>query len=167
MQSERSHLKWCLRQNKGIKLVKPSDNLAKAYLQKSRSALVSMELNAKAGITEWAVSASYYAKYFAVYALFMKIGVECEIHDCTIALFSYLFADSVQPSVIQELKRSKEDRIEMQYFTRETKTDTNRLMAQTKKFVLEIEELYDALNPEKIAILQKRLSGIPVRGNRK
>ena len=160
MQSERSHLKWCLRQSKGIKLTKPSDNLAKAYLLKSRSALASMELNAKAGITEWAVSASYYAKYFDVYVLFMRIGVECEIHDCTIALFSFLFADSVQPSIIQEFKQSKEDRIETQYYTRETKTDTNKLMAQTKRFVLEMEKIYDALNPEKIAFQQKRLKSM-------
>ena len=81
-------MKWCLKQSKGIRLVKPSENLMKAYFQKSRNALKSMEVNAKSGITEWAVSASYYAKYFAVYALLSKIGVKCEIHDCTIALFT-------------------------------------------------------------------------------
>ena len=163
MQNERSHLKWCLGQSKGIKLARSSDNLAKAYMQKSRNALMSMEINAKAGITEWAVSASYYAKYFAVYALFMKIGVKCEIHDCTITLFNYLFADNVHPSVIQEFKQSKENRIEMQYFTRETKTDTDKLMAQTKNFVLEIEKIYDVLNSEKIVILQSKLKGMSIR----
>jgi len=132
----------------------------KAYLQKSRNALKSMEVNAKSGITEWAVSASYYAKYFAVYALLSKIGVKCEIHDCTIALFSYLFVDSVSSQVIQELKQSKEDRIEMQYYTREIKVDLEELMNQTKNFVLEMERIIDGLNSEIITSLQNRLKGL-------
>lgn len=103
MQSERRYLKWCLDQNKGIRLAKPSENLMKAYMEKSKNALKSMDVNAKASITEWAVSASYYA-YFIVYALLSKIGVKCEIHDCTIALFNYLFGDSVPPQAVLELK---------------------------------------------------------------
>ena len=153
-------MKWCLKQSKGIRLVKPSENLMKAYFQKSRNALKSMEVNAKSGITEWAVSASYYAKYFAVYALLSKIGVKCEIHDCTIALFSYLFVDSVSSQVIQELKQSKEDRIEMQYYTREIKVDLEELMNQTKNFVLEMERIIDGLNSEIITSLQNRLKGL-------
>jgi len=76
-------------------MVKPSESLVKAYLQKSRNALKSMEVNAQAGLGEWAVSESYYAKYFAVYSLLSKIGIKCEIHDCTIAMFEYLFRDSM------------------------------------------------------------------------
>jgi len=160
MRDDRGYLKWCLKQSKGIRLVKPSENLMKAYFQKSRNALKSMEVNAKSGITEWAVSASYYAKYFAVYALLSKIGVKCEIHDCTIALFSYLFVDSVSSQVIQELKQSKEDRIEMQYYTREIKVDLEELMNQTKNFVLEMERIIDGLNSEIITSLQNRLKGL-------
>ena len=92
---DKDYLSWCAGKDKGIKLVAPSENLVRAYLEKSRTAIKSMELNANAGITEWAVSASYYARYFAVYALMSKIGVKCEIHDCTIALFAYLFGDII------------------------------------------------------------------------
>ena len=87
MEKIETHLKWCLKQRKGVRLVKPSENLVRAYLEKSRNALRSMEVNAREGILEWAVSASYYAKYFAVYALLSKVGARCEIHDCTITLF--------------------------------------------------------------------------------
>ncbi len=93
-----------MKQAKGIRLVKPSDNLVKAYLRKSRNAVKSMEVNAGVGITEWAVSASYYAKYFAVYALLQKIGMKCEIHDCTIALFDHLFHESIPKQLVQELR---------------------------------------------------------------
>lgn len=157
MENVETYLKWCLKQRKGIRLVKPSENLVKAYLEKSRNALRSMEVNAREGILEWAVSASYYAKYFAVYALLSKIGARCEIHDCTIALFEYLFGSSVPPQMSNVLRKSKEDRIETQYYTRKINVDLNQLMKSTKIFVLEIEKLLDGLNSEKMVQLQNDL----------
>jgi uncharacterized protein (UPF0332 family) len=160
MQDNKRYLKWCLKQNKGIRIIKSSENLVRAYHEKSRNALKSMEINAEVGITEWAVSTSYYSKYFAVYALLAKIGAKCEIHDCTIALFDYLFSDSIPEEVIKELKRSKEDRVEMQYYTREINVDLEQLMKKAKKFVLDIEKIIDSLNSERIMALQKKLENL-------
>lgn len=164
MRDKKSYLKWCFKQNKGIRIVKVSDNLLKAYLRKASDALKSMEVNAEAGIVEWTVSASYYAKYFAVYALLSKIGVKCEIHDCTIELFDYLFHNIVPANLIQELRQSKEDRIETQYYTQEIKVDLEQLMDQTKNFVLEIEKVIDGLNSERIMQLQKKLKELSMSG---
>jgi uncharacterized protein (UPF0332 family) len=150
-------LDWCLKQSKGIRIVAPSDNLVKAYREKSKNALKSMEINAQAGLVEWAVSASYYAKYFAVYSLLSKIGVKCEIHDCTITLFEYLFCDSIPKEVIKDLRESKADRVEMQYYTQQISVNLEQVIKGTKKFVLEIENVADGLNSERIAELQKRL----------
>jgi len=127
----------------------------KAYLEKSHNALKSMEVNAREGIAEWTVSASYYAKYFAVYALLTKIGVKCEIHDCTIALFGHLFNAPEFHHLVTELRRSKDDRVDVQYYSRQVKADLDGLMRQTKEFVLQIEELIDGLNTQKTADLQK------------
>lgn len=146
-----------MNQSKGIRIVNPSDNLLRAYLRKARNAMKSMEVNAEAGITEWAVSASYYAEYFAVYALLQKIGVKCEIHDCTIALFEYLFGDSVPRKIIQELQQSKEYRVEFQYYTQEIEVNINQMIDETKNFVLEVEKIIDSLNPDEIAQLQNSL----------
>lgn len=157
MQDIKGHLKWCLKQKKGIKIAKSSENLTKAYLKKSKNALKSMEINAEAGITEWAVSTSYYAKYFAVYALLVKIGAKCEIHDCTITLFEYLFSHSIPEEIIKELKHSKEDRVEMQYYTQEINLDLKQTIRNTRKFVLNIENIIDDLNPEKTTIIRKKL----------
>jgi uncharacterized protein (UPF0332 family) len=105
MQDDQRYLQWCLKQSKGIGLGKPSENLIRAYRQKSRNALKSMEINAQAGLVEWTVSASYYAKYFAVYSLFSKIGVKCEIHDCTITLFEHLCRDSITQEIPRRPKK--------------------------------------------------------------
>jgi uncharacterized protein (UPF0332 family) len=128
----------------------------KAYLEKSHNALKSMEVNAQANIAEWTVSASYYAKYFAVYALLSKIGVRCEIHDCTVALFAYLFGNLEFRQLVRELRQSKDDRVDAQYYSRELKVNLADVMHQTKQFVLHIEELIDRMNSEEIATLQQK-----------
>lgn len=154
---DKDYLKWCADKDKGIKLVAPSDNLVRAYLEKSIRAIKSMELNANAGLMEWAVSASYYARYFSVYAIMSKIGVKCEIHDCTIALFAYLFGDSVPRHFIKEFKQSKDDRVDLQYYPKEAEINTEHLFSQTKSFVLKVEEIIDGLNTEKIAALRDKV----------
>ncbi len=146
-----------VRQRKGITLVKPSENLAKAYLGKSRNALKSMGINAKEGIVEWAMSASYYARYFVIYGLLAKIGVKCEIHDCTIALFEFLFGNTVSTHLIQELRDSKRDRVEAQYYPVAMKVDLDKVMSETRTFVLEIERILDGLNSQEILRLQREL----------
>jgi len=166
MRDDKRYLKWCLRQERGIRLAAPSDNLAKAYLEKSRNALRSMEVNAQAGIEEWTVSASYYAKYFAVYALLSKVGVKSEIHDCTIALFGYLFSTMEYHHLVRELRQSKDDRVDVQYYSREFEVNLTDLMQQTKQFVLQIEELIDGLNSEEVVALQKKLKELAHAGKR-
>lgn len=151
------YLKWCASQKNGIKIVKESENLQKVYLKKSKDALRSMKINAKEGIGEWVVATSYYAKYFAIYALFSKIGIKCEIHDCTIALFESLFVKSFPKQLLDDLKQAKEDRVEAQYYTSEIPIDSHEVITKTMNFVLTVEEFLDGLSLEKVVELQKEL----------
>lgn len=160
MRDIRVNLRWCMAQKKGMRLVKPSENLVKAYLGKSQNALKSMDVNAGAGITEWAISAAYYARYFVVYALLSRIGVKCEIHDCSIALFEYLFGDTISKEMVEDLRLSKEDRVEYQYYPKTSNIDLEKVAGDAKAFVLEIEKLLDGLNQERISTLQKKLKQI-------
>lgn len=160
MQSNEKFLKWCMRQNKGIKVVKGSENLQKAYMEKSKASLKSMEVNANEGIDDWAVSAGYYARYFAIYALLRRIGIKCEIHDCTIAVFRYLFASEVPSSFFEDLKQSKNDRIDAQYYTGVVQTSIEDAIKNTKQFILKIEEVIDGLNQSKIQAARKKITSI-------
>jgi uncharacterized protein (UPF0332 family) len=90
--------------------------------------------------------------------LLSKLGVKCEIHDCTIAIFELLFKNSVSEEVIKDLRNSKEDRVEAQYYTKAIDVDLKQMTIKRKKFVLEIEKLIDGLNSEKTAELQKTLT---------
>ncbi len=115
-----------------------------------------MEVSFREGIAEWGVSASYYARYFSIYALFQKLGIKCEIHDCTIVLFKYLFRDKLDPGLISELERAKEDRVEAQYYTKQVVVDEKKIIEKTKNFVLEVERISDGLNHQEIALLVKK-----------
>lgn len=157
MQPNKKYLQWCAKQKKGIRIIRGSENLQKAYLSKSKEATKSMEINAKEGIHEWAISAGYYAKYFVIYALFSRIGIKCEIHDCTIAVFSYLFENDIPSTFVDNLKQAKQERIEVQYYTTEVRVDIKEMVTQTKDFVLKIEEIIDGLNAQKIAYIRKKL----------
>ena len=55
------------------------------------------------------------------------------------------------------LRKSKEDRIESQYYTRKITIDLDKLGKDTKAFVLEIEKTLDSLNKEKSLRLSKEL----------
>ncbi|MDE1825978.1 MAG: HEPN domain-containing protein [Thaumarchaeota archaeon] len=160
MQSDKKYLEWCAKQKKGIKLVKESENLQKAYVKKSKEALKSMEVNANAGISEWAVSASYYAKYFIIYALLSKMGIKCEIHDCTIVLFIYLFGNDIPQQLLQDLRQAKKDRVEAQYYTSTVKIDAAELISKTKEFVLKIEEIADGIDSARISKIRKELKTV-------
>ena len=66
---------WCLRQKHGIRIIEPNTNLSQAYLRKAISALNTMIAVVKIKETDSVNTAAYYARYFALYALLMKIGV--------------------------------------------------------------------------------------------
>jgi uncharacterized protein (UPF0332 family) len=154
----KKYLKWCVKQNKGIKIISESITLQKAYLKKSEEALKSMNVNATAGINEWVISTSYYAKYFAVYALLSRIGVKCEMHDCTVSLFEYLFSSIIPSNFVQELQQSKDDRVDVQYYTQTIQINPKKLLADTTNFVLEIQKIIDKLTSTEIATLRGKIT---------
>ena len=60
----------------------------------------------------WLATTKYYAEYFAVYSVLMKIGIKCEIHDCTIALVKFLENEEViEKGTSKILEQDKELRI--------------------------------------------------------
>jgi uncharacterized protein (UPF0332 family) len=158
MSYSKKYLKWCAKQKKGIKIIPESLNLQKAYLKKSEEALKSMNANAIAGINEWVISTSYYAKYFAVYALLSRIGIKCEIHDCTVALFEYLFSSTVPANFIQDLQQSKDDRVDAQYYTQTVQINSKKMLADTTNFVLEIQKIIDKLTSTEITALKGKVA---------
>ena len=107
-------IRWCLKAKKGIELVDPNDNLSKVYLKKSEDALraaASLE-----NIKDWQISSSYYAMYFALYSILMKIGIKCENHACTIEFMNNFLMGHFCKDDVKLLRNSMETRVDAQYY---------------------------------------------------
>ena len=77
-------IKWCCRQNKGIKLEELKPHVSESYMKEADETLENV-FSAKG---KWKLITAYYACYNALYSLLMKCGIKCEIHECSLELMS-------------------------------------------------------------------------------
>ena len=153
-------LVWCLKQKRGIRIIEPNSNLTKAYLKKAISALNTMTAAVKINETDWITTTAYYARYFALYALLMKIGVKSEIHDCTINIAKLLSNNGIlQPSLIEEIAKAKQTRIDTQYYVEKEQSPKTiqQNVEAARKFVLETEKIIENMTFEQISSIRMQL----------
>ena len=158
----KSHISWCWKQKRGIKLEEPNDNLCNVYIKKAKSSLNMLESATEKDEIDWISTTAYYARYFAFYALLQKCGVKSEIHDCTISLMSFLFVEDnlVEEHFYKELQLAKELRVDTQYYvTEEIDLDKLKKDSETaRSFVLKMEEVIENLTEEQIRTIREKLN---------
>jgi len=151
---------WCLKLKRGIRITEPNPNLTKAYLKKATSALNTMTATLQINEADWTATTAYYARYFALYALLMKIGVKSEIHDCTINVAQLLANHGIlRQSLVDDIAEAKQKRIDTQYYVAtELNLKEIRKNAETaRKFVLEIEQAIENITPKQINTIRTLL----------
>src|SRR3989344_1004924 len=99
MKEKKDDYSFCFKKAGGLKLINPNEKQE----------------------NEWILDTSYYAKYFIVYALFMKIGIKSEIHDCTIFALNSLFVEEgiIDRDIFEELEKSKNLRVGALYYDKD------------------------------------------------
>ncbi len=150
-------INWCLEVKNGIELVEPSDNLSKAYIKKSEDALkASSVLNDN---RDWEISSGYYAMYFALYAILMKLGVKCENHSCTIEFMKEFLLEYFTEEDIRLIKNSMVLRIDAQYYTNKEISEIKykRMINEAPGFLVKCKDTITRLNEEKINAIRKKL----------
>ena len=153
-------LAWCFKQKRGIRLTEPNPNLTKAYLKKATSALNTVTATMQINETEWTATAAYYARYFALYALLMKIGAKSEIHDCTINIAQLLANHGIlRQKLVDDIAEAKQTRIDTQYYlaTKLHQKQIRQNAEKARKFVLEIEQTIENLPNEQLNAIRTRL----------
>jgi uncharacterized protein (UPF0332 family) len=129
-------LRWCCDQNKGLKIIKPNDNLAMEYIQSAEETLAVLQ-DIKNKSNMWLATTKYYCEYFSVYALLMKLGIKCEIHECTIEVCRFLEERKIIPSGFTErLEYDKGLRIDNQSYLKNRKVVLD--FTELRDFVLKI-----------------------------
>jgi uncharacterized protein (UPF0332 family) len=160
--SPKSHVSWCWKQKRGIKLEEPNDNLCKAYVEKAKSALNMLDSAIEKDEVDWIAATAYYSRYFSLYALLQKCGIKSEIHDCTISLMHFLFVedDIIPESLYAELLLAKDLRVDTQYYVTE-QIDKEKLKNDSttaRNFVLKMEEIIETIIPNQITEIRQKLT---------
>lgn len=146
-------INWCLKQSRGIELVKPNDNLAKEYLSSSEETLFSLK-NSNETSNMWKATKKYYAEYLAVYALMMKLGIKCEIHDCTIEITKSL-KDIFPKNTYAILFEDKKLRTDNQYYLKNIVVEID--YEELFNFILEIKNTINSISPKEIQNIRTHL----------
>ena len=155
------NLVWCLKQKRGIRIIEPNPNLTKAYMKKAISALNTMTAALKINETDWILTTGYYARYFALYALLMKMGIKSEIHDCTINLAKLLSNNGIlTDSLAEDIAKAKQTRIDTQYYVEKEQNPKTikRQVEAARQFVLETEKAVENLTTEQINNIRTQLT---------
>lgn len=133
-------IKWCLNQKKEIELVEPSDNLRDAYLMKAEEAL---EVLMATKIRDWQLTTAYYAMYYGIYSLLMKIGIKCEIHTCTIEFTKRFLNKHFTTEDFVLLDKAFRARNDAQYYVNRkvTNEDHELIMKKTPSFFVKCKNI--------------------------
>jgi len=158
----KSHVSWCWKQKRGIKLEEPNDNLCKAYIEKAKSALNMLDSAIEKNEIDWIATTAYYSRYFVLYALLQKCGIKSEIHDCTISLMHFLFVEEniISEELYAELLLAKDLRVDTQYYVTE-QIDKEKLKTDSvtaRNFVLKMEEIIENTTETQINKIRLKLT---------
>jgi len=113
--------------------------------------------------TDWILTTAYYARYFALYALLMKLGIKSEIHDCSIATARLLAKNKIiTPNLVTDITQAKQTRIDTQYYvTKELRQEEiRRNVESARRFVLEIQRSIEEVSAEQTDSIRNKLRNI-------
>jgi uncharacterized protein (UPF0332 family) len=159
MKKEKNDFSFCFKNKGGLELISPNKTLLEVYKKKSRSALNMLDSAKEKQEDDWILDTSYYAKYFVVYALFMKVGIKSEIHNCTIFGLKSLFVDEgiVNKEIYEELEKSKDLRVGALYYDKDFgKEEILKRAKATPEFCLKVEFIIDNISKEEIEKVRKK-----------
>lgn len=160
--NSKSHVSWCWKQKRGIKMEEPNNNLCNAYIEKAKSALNMLDSAIEKEEIDWIATTAYYSRYFALYALLQKCGIKLEIHDCTISLMHFPFVEEniISEELYAELLLAKDLRVDTQYYVTE-QIDKKKLKTDSvtaRNFVLKMEEIIENTTETQINKIRLKLT---------
>ncbi len=149
-------ISWCKKQERGIKSQEPNNNLSQEYYENAEESMRVLKSIKETKSNMWLATTKYYIEYFAVYSVLMKIGIKCEIHDCTIALVKFLEKEEViEKETSKILEDDKELRIDNQYYLKNKPVNID--FEKLSNFILSIKRSLEKLDNEKIKELREKI----------
>ena len=153
------HLSWCFEKDQ-IEFDSPTEMLEEDYLNKAREALEVADLLEENLYYDWTITASYYARYFALTALLRRCGLVVDNHSCAITLFKYAFVEieEMNNDLLKSIRKGKRNRVEKQYgITRTTDTTTEKQRKEAIEFVTEITGYLEGISQDTIDKVREKV----------
>ena len=154
-------LKWCCRQKDGIKFIEPNDNLARGYLKMAEDSLGTMNRERNKSI-RWAISSCYYSMYYSLYSVFMKIGIKCEIHSCTLEFMKIFLNDFYSKEDMKIIKMAFDSRNIVQYYVDGivSTEDSEHIMKNAPLFFNKSREILAKINEKSVKEIKEKFKSI-------
>ena len=148
-------IKFLIKLHKEKKLleVEPSENVQKAYLQRSEESLSSAKALMKIGNLKDSVALSYYSMYHCLLAALFRIDIKCENHTASIILLKETFGMDNEL-----ISKAKSERVDKQYYVdfEINKQETEESIKIAEEFISDMVSLSAAMNEDKITEYHKK-----------
>ena len=153
-------LKWCCGQSRGVELVESNDNLVDGYLKMAEDAIGTMGREKKFN-RMFAISACYYSMYYSLYAVFMKVGVKCEIHACSLELMKFALMDFYSEEELKLIRKAFDLRNLTQYYVNKfiEEADVEYIFSGALGFLSKSINILAKLNEDDIKKIRGKING--------
>ncbi len=145
---------WCFKKA-GAKIIEPNENMQSSFTKLSIQTLKSAEMTLGQKDFVWATSMIYYAEYYALYSLLLKLGVKSENHECSLEIAGFLMDKSID---LKGVKRAKKLRIDAQYYLKTVSDDELQEELRNAKIIVnDIINIINKLSTKEIKEYRNKL----------
>ena len=144
-----SKIEWGCLQKKGIKLIYPNEVLGRSYLDAADSDLLGLE----SSTLRIQNSSAYKACYNSFYSILQKIGIKCEIQDCTLEFFSLI--PGFKESQVNLIKLLKKNNLEIEQGIKKPKPINEEPIIE---FVATAKQVFETISSDKIHSIREEIA---------
>jgi len=123
-------IEWCKQQRNGLELIEPNNNISHSYIKMAEESIIALNQLTQSRI--WTATATYYIFYYSLYSLMMRIGIKCEIHNCSLLYMKQFFNQFYNKKDMEMIKKAFSARIDLQYYADRPVDD--QIIEETKKY---------------------------------
>jgi len=144
-------IKWCFKQKKGFELVGPNENMSEGYFNLADASIGTMNRERNKN-NVFSISAGYYAMYYSLYGVLIKMGLKCEIHQCAIRFMEEFLKDFYSKEDVKNIYFAFKLRNNVQYYVDKIlkEEEIDRLINCAPEFLSKSRKVLSLLNENKI-----------------
>jgi len=149
MSQKYTKLEWCCIQKNGIKLITPNEILGQSYLDTAETDLIGLE----SGTFRIQNSSAFNACYNSFYAILQKIGIKCELHDCTFEFFNLVSGFSQEQ--VELMSILSKNNIEIEQGIKKAKQVNPE---PVEEFVRTAKQVFESLSSNDIRLIRQEIA---------